>query len=88
MGEQLDTGEGALERTIRLILEAAKAEGKGEFVRSAKVVRRALKADRKLTVAAKRWLGESTGSKAAGAERFYDVLVRLTCSARRCMTRC
>jgi hypothetical protein len=68
----------SMERMVRLILEAAQAEGDGAFVRSAKVVRRALEADGKLTPKARRWL-EGRGGVAEEAMRFYDVLVRLVC---------
>jgi hypothetical protein len=67
-----------MERIVRRILEAALAEGDGAFVRSAKVVRRALEADGKLTPNAKRWLDERR-DVAEEAMRFYDVLVRLIC---------
>jgi hypothetical protein len=67
-----------MERIVRLILEAAQAEGDGTFVRSAKVVRRALEADGKLTPKARSWLAERE-DVAEEAMRFYDVLVRLVC---------
>jgi hypothetical protein len=67
-----------MERIVRLILEAAQAEGDGAFVRSAKVVRRALEADGKLTPEARRWLAERE-DVAEEAMQFYDVLVRLVC---------
>ena len=67
-----------MERMVRLILEAAQAEGDGAFVCSAKVVRRALEADGKLTPKARRWLDDK-GVAVEEAARYYDVLVRLVC---------
>lgn len=67
-----------MERIVRLILEAAQAEGNGSFVRAAVVVRKALEADSKLTPKAKRWLQDRADADDE-AEQFYDVLVRLVC---------
>jgi hypothetical protein len=72
-----------MEKTLRLLLEAAHVEGEvrapGAFVRSARVIRRAMEAAGQLTPEANRWLEDEADETDAEAARFYDVLVRLVC---------
>jgi hypothetical protein len=72
-----------MERIVRLILEAAHVVGEarapGAFVRSARVIRRAMEATGQLTPKANRWLEDEPGKTDAEAAQFYDVLVRLVC---------
>ncbi len=68
---------------MRRLLEAARAEcgdpPETVFVRSAKVIRRALKAIDDLSPASRRALADETSELTPAVERYYDVLVRLVC---------
>jgi hypothetical protein len=70
-----------VEVIVRRLLEAARAEcgdpPAAVFVRSAKVIRRALKAVDDLSPASRRALADETSELTPAVERYYDVLVRL-----------
>ena len=70
-----------MEVIVRRLLEAARTEcgdpPEARFVRSAKVIRRALKAVDDLSPASRRALADETSELTPAVERYYDVLVRL-----------
>jgi hypothetical protein len=70
-----------VQEIVRQILEAARAEGgdtpRAAFVRSARVIRRALETAGDLSPASERALADETSPWTPAVERYYDVLVRL-----------
>jgi hypothetical protein len=70
-----------VEIIVQRLLEAALSEcgdpPLARFVRSAKVIRRALKAADDLSPASRRALADETIEQTPAVERYYDVLVRL-----------
>ena len=70
-----------MQEIVRLILEAARAEGGdppgAAFVRSADVIRRALEMAGDLSPASERALADETSPWTPAVERYHDVLVRL-----------
>lgn len=70
-----------MEVIVRRLLEAARVEcgapPQAVFVKSAKVVRRALTAADDLSPASRRALADETNELTPAVERYYDVLVRL-----------
>ncbi len=73
--------ERLVNQIIRLLLEAARAEGSdpptAKFVRSAKVIKRALQKAGDLSAASRRALADDDSETTPAVERYYDVLVRL-----------
>jgi len=70
-----------VEAIIRRILEAARAECGGQpeakFVKTSKVIRRALAAADDLSPASRRALADEMNEDTPSVERYHDVLVRL-----------
>ena len=70
-----------MQEIVRQILEAARAEGgdtpRAAFVRSARVIRRALETAGDLSPASERALADETSPWTPAVERYHDVLVRL-----------
>jgi hypothetical protein len=70
-----------VEEIVRRILEAARAEGGdppgAAFVRTARVIRRALEAAGDLSPASRRALADDANPSTPAVERYHEVLVRL-----------